>query len=96
MDIDDEFVDEAGAVIRRHNTIVADGAEPPTPNGFVVTATWRGAKRSTPWRRRTARWSAAGRYTVSADGRHLTIVANGAIRSSCSIAPPWSRSRVTA
>ena len=42
VDIDDEFVDESGRVVRGHNTIVADGVEHPTPNGFVVTAAWRG------------------------------------------------------
>ena len=41
--IDDEFVDESGRVVRGHNTLVADGVEHPAPNGFVVTAAWRGA-----------------------------------------------------
>ena len=76
VDIADEFVDESGAVIRNHNTIVADGASRPTPNGFVVTASWRG--RHTLDTVATKNGEAVGRaqYAVSADGRRLTISAN--------------------
>src|SRR5688572_17136154 len=43
VNIDDEFMDESGRVVRGHHTIVADGVAHPAPNGFVVTAAWRGA-----------------------------------------------------
>jgi hypothetical protein len=75
VNVDDEFVDEAGRVVRGNNTIVADGAEHPTPNGFVVTAAWRGAHALETVATKNGEVVGRGEYTVSADGRHLTISA---------------------
>jgi hypothetical protein len=75
VNIDDEFVDESGTVIRNHNTIVADGAAHATPNGFVVTATWRGRHELDTVATRNGEVVGRGQYAVSADGRHLTISA---------------------
>jgi hypothetical protein len=76
VDIADEFVDESGAVIRNHNTIVADGASHPTPNGFVMTATWRGRHTLDTVATKNGEVVGRGQYAVSADGRRLTISAN--------------------
>ena len=75
VDIDDEFVDESGTVIRNHNTIVADGIGHATPNGFVVTATWRGRHELDTVVTRNGELEGRARYAVSADGRRLTISA---------------------
>jgi hypothetical protein len=74
--IDDEFVDEAGAVIRNHNTIAADGAAHPTPNGFVVIATWHGRHALDTVATKNGEVVGRGQYAVSPDGRRLTISAN--------------------
>lgn len=76
VDIADEFVDESGAVIRNHNTIVADGAAHATPNGFIVTATWRGRHTLDTVATKNGEMVGRARYAVSADGRRLTISAN--------------------
>jgi hypothetical protein len=76
VDIDDEFVDEAGAVIRNHNTIVADGLAHETPNGFVVTATWRGHRALDTVATKNGEVEGRASYAVSTDGRTLTISAN--------------------
>jgi hypothetical protein len=76
VDIEDEFVDEAGRVERGHNTIVADGVEHPTPNGFVVTAAWRGTAALEFVATKNGEVVGRGEYTVSADGRNLTIQAS--------------------
>ena len=73
VDIDDEFVDESGRVVRGHNAIVADGAEHPTPNGFVVKAAWRGAHELEAVVTKNGEVEGHVEYTVSADGRNLTI-----------------------
>ena len=73
VDIDDEFVDESGRVVRGHNTIVADGVEHPTPNGFVVTAAWRGTTALETVVTRNGEVEGRVQYTVSADGRNLTM-----------------------
>lgn len=75
VDIDDEFVDESGRVVRGHNTLVADGVEHPTPNGFVVTAAWRGATALETVVTRNGEVEGRVQYTVSADGRNLTMTA---------------------
>ena len=75
VDIDDEFVDESGAVIRNHNTIVADGVAHATPNGFVVTAAWRGRHALDTVATRNGEVEGRAQYAVSPDGRRLTISA---------------------
>jgi hypothetical protein len=76
VDIEDEFVDESGRVVRGHNTIVADGVEHPTPNGFVLTAAWRGTTALEFVATKNGEVVGRGEYTVSADGRNLTIQAS--------------------
>ncbi len=76
IDIDDEFVDEVGKTIRGHNTIEADGVARPTGNGFVLTATWLAGNDLETVATRNGEEVGRGRYTVSEDGRMLTI-ANG-------------------
>ena len=75
VEIDDEYVDESGAVLRNHNTIVADGVGHATPNGFVVTATWRGRHELDTVVTRNGEVEGRAQYAVSADGRRLTISA---------------------
>ncbi len=79
VNIDDEFVDESGRVVRGHNTIVADGVEHPAPNGFVVTAAWRGARALESVVTKNGEVEGRVEYTVSADGRSLTITASGQV-----------------
>lgn len=76
VDIDDEFVDEAGAVIRNHNTLVADGRSHATSSGLVVTATWRGRHALDTVATKNGEVEGRVLYAVSADGRTLTISAN--------------------
>jgi len=76
VDIDDEFVDESGRVVHGHSTIVADGVEHPMPNGYVVTAAWRGTTALETVATKDGEVVGRGNYTVSADGRHLTIAAS--------------------
>jgi hypothetical protein len=76
VNIADEFVDESGRVVRGHNAIVADGVARPTPNGFVMTAAWRGASVLEFVATKNGEVVGRGEYTVSADGRHLTMAAS--------------------
>lgn len=76
VEIEDEFVDESGRVVRGHNTLVADGVEHPTPNGFVVKAAWRGAQTLETVATKDGEVVGRGEYTVSADGGSLTIHAS--------------------
>ena len=76
VDIANEFVDASGRVERGHNTLVADGVEHPTPNGFVVTAAWRGTTALEFVATKNGEVVGRGEYTVSADGRNLTIHAS--------------------
>src|SRR5688572_25536396 len=76
VDIDDEFVDESGRVVRGHNTIVADGVEHPTPNGFVVTTAWRGTTALETVVTRNGEVEGRVEYAVSDDGRNLTMTAS--------------------
>ena len=74
VDIADEFVDESGGVLRNRNTVVADGVAHEQPNGYILTASWRGDSLETV---ATKNGEVVGRgtYEVSADGRRLTITA---------------------
>ena len=76
VDFDDEFVDDAGKIGRGHNTIVADGMSHTTLNGFTLTATWRGRRELETVAMKNGEVVGRGTYTVSADGRHLTITAS--------------------
>ena len=75
VNVEQEFVDQAGQVVRNHMTIVADGAPQAMPNGYVLTARWRGAHALDTVATKNGAVVGAGRYEVSPDGRRLTIVA---------------------
>ena len=76
VDIDHEYVDESGRIERGHNTIIADGAGHPTPNGFVMTAAWRAPTALETVATKNGEVVGRGEYVVSADGRNLTIHAS--------------------
>jgi hypothetical protein len=73
VEIDDEYVEQSGALIRNHNTIVADGVAHVAPNGFALTATWRGRRELDTVATRNGEVVGRGQYAVSPDGRRLTI-----------------------
>lgn len=75
--IDDEFVDDAGRTVRGHHTIEADGAARRTDNGFLIRATWLARNDLETVATKNGEEVGRGRYTVSEDGRNLTIVSNG-------------------
>jgi hypothetical protein len=77
VNVADEFVDEAGKTVRARNTIEADGVARSMDGGFLVTATWLAPNDLETMATRNGEEVGRGRYTVSADGRHLTIVSNG-------------------
>jgi hypothetical protein len=77
VSIADEFVDEAGKTVRARNIIEADGVARPASNGYVVTATWLARNDLETVATKDGEEVGRGRYTVSADGRRLTIVSNG-------------------
>jgi hypothetical protein len=73
VEIVDEFIDESGKAVRGRNTIEADGVERAGRNGSAITATMNARALETV---ATKGGEVIGRatYTVSADGRTLTIV----------------------
>jgi hypothetical protein len=75
VNVEQEFVDQAGQLVRNHMTIVADGAPQAMPNGYVLTARWRGGHALDTVATKNGAVVGAGRYEVSPDGRRLTIVA---------------------
>jgi hypothetical protein len=77
VNIADEFVDEAGRTIRNRNTIAADGLAHAMDGGFVVTARWLARNDLEVVGTKNGAEIGRGRYTVTDDGRHLTIVSNG-------------------
>jgi hypothetical protein len=77
VNIADEFVDEAGQTLRNRNTIEADGVAHSTANGFFVTATWLARNDLETVAMKNGEVVGRGRYTVSDDGRRLTIAGNG-------------------
>lgn len=77
VNVADEFVDEAGKTVRARHTIEADGVPRSMDGGFVVTATWLARNDLETVATKNGEEVGRGRYTVSEDGRHLTIVSNG-------------------
>ena len=77
VNVEQEFVDQAGQVFRNHMTIVADGAPQAMSNGYVLTARWRGAHALDTVATKNGEVEGRARYAVSADGRRLTISAGG-------------------
>ena len=77
VNIADESVDEAGKTLRTRNTIEADGVARSMDNGYVLTATWLARNDLETVATKNGEEVGRGRYTVSEDGRQLTIVGNG-------------------
>lgn len=77
VSVADEFVDERGKAVRNRHTIEADGVPHPMDGGFVLTARWLARHDLETVATRNGVEVGRGRYTVSADGRQLTIVSNG-------------------
>ena len=77
VNIADEFVDEAGQTVRGRNTLEADGVAREMAGGFVVTAQWLARNDLEFFATKNGEEVGRGRYTVSADGRQLTIVSTG-------------------
>jgi hypothetical protein len=73
VDIADEFVDEAGGVLRNRQAILADGVAHEMANGYVLTASWRSARVLETVAAKNGAEVGRGTYEVSADGRRLTI-----------------------
>jgi hypothetical protein len=74
--VDDESVDETGRLQRNHNIVVCDGAGHTIANGLILTATWRGRRVLETLATRNGQVVGRGQYTVSRDGRRLTISAS--------------------
>ena len=72
VEIVDEFVDESGKPERGRNTLEADGVERPGANGYAISATL-GARGFETVAKKDGHVVGRGTYTVSADGRTLTI-----------------------
>jgi hypothetical protein len=77
VSVADEFVDEAGKTVRARQTIEADGVARAMGNGVVLTATWLARHDLETVATQNGEEVGRGRYTVSDDGRHLTIVSDG-------------------
>jgi hypothetical protein len=76
VEVDDESVDETGRLQRNRNIVVCDGAGHTIANGLILTATWRGQRVLETVATRHGQVVGRGEYTVSRDGRRLTISAN--------------------
>jgi hypothetical protein len=72
VEIVDEFVDESGKAVRGRNTLEADGVERVSANGHTISAAL-GARGLDFVAKKDGREIGSGSYTVSADGRTLTI-----------------------
>jgi hypothetical protein len=73
VEIVDEYIDEHGKATRGRNRIDVDGAAHETGNGYAVTATWLGASGFQTVATRHGESIGGATYTVSANGRTLTI-----------------------
>ena len=73
VEIRDEFVDESGRSARGHNRLETDGVERATANGYAITASWLGDRELETVARKDGQVIGRSTYTVSADGRTLTI-----------------------
>jgi hypothetical protein len=73
VEVNNEVLDEAGKVVRGRHTFQADGVEYPFTNGHALTATWRGVRMLETVATQHGKVVGRGIYTVSDDGRTLTI-----------------------
>ena len=71
--ITDTVVDESGREAHGKNTILADGNEYPSDNGYVLIAQWRGPFVLETAAKKDGAEVGWGRYEVSEDGRTMTI-----------------------
>ena len=69
----DLLVDDSGREHRGQNTILADGIEHPSENGYVLTARWRGSHILDTVATKDGLNAGWGRYEVSQDGNVMTI-----------------------
>ena len=72
VEIVDEFVDETGKAVRGRNTLEADGVERASGNGYAISAAL-GARGLETVAKKDGQEIGRSTYTVSADGRTLTI-----------------------
>jgi hypothetical protein len=73
IDVAHEVVDEAGRVLRERHTFQADGVEYPMTHGHRLMASWRGSRTFETVATQHGEVVGRGNYTVSEDGRTLTI-----------------------
>jgi hypothetical protein len=71
--VTDVYVDESGHEMRGKNTILADGVEYPSDNGYSLTARWRGARILETAAKKDGQVAGWGHYEISEDGKTLTI-----------------------
>jgi hypothetical protein len=67
------YIDDAGREEHGKNTILADGVEYPSDNGYSLTARWRGTRILETAAKKDGQVAGWGRYEVSEDGQTLTI-----------------------
>jgi hypothetical protein len=77
VDIVDEYVDEAGKSLRGRNRLEADGIERATSNGYAIRASWLNARVLESAATKDGLAVGGATYTVSPDGRTLTITDAG-------------------
>jgi len=68
-----DVIDEAGKAVHGQHTLQVDGLEHAFANGHALTASWRGPRTLETVATQHGQVVGRGTYTVSADGRKLTI-----------------------
>lgn len=69
----DVVVDETGREIQSKNTILVDGQEHTTENGYVFMARWHGPNVLETEAKKDDRQAGWGKYEISEDGKVMTI-----------------------
>jgi len=69
----DAVVDETGREVQGKNTILVDGHEHTSDNGYVLVARWRGSHVLETEAKKDGLMAGWGKYEVSEDGQTLTI-----------------------
>jgi Ni,Fe-hydrogenase I small subunit len=69
----DMVVDESGRENHGKNTILVDGNERESENGYVLVAKWRGSQVLETVAKKAGLMAGWGTYEVSEDGQTLTI-----------------------
>ena len=73
LTIIDVVVDETGREIQSKNTILVDGQEHTTENGYVFMARWRGSNVLETEAKKDGMQAGWGKYEISDDGKVMTI-----------------------